>query len=58
MVNLCKYNGISSCIEMSWEKQQYCKHAEKSPKRHCCLYMRPDGTCDNPNIPNEEKESK
>ena len=54
---LCKYNGLSRCKEISWDKQQICEYSEKSPKRHCCRYMRPDGTCRNVEIPASEKES-
>ena len=53
---LCKYNGLSRCKAVSWEEQQACEYAEKSPVRHCCAYMRPDGTCTNENIPADEKE--
>jgi len=56
MANLCKYNGLSRCNEISWDKQQTCEYAEKSPMRHCCRYMREDGTCRNVKIPAAEKE--
>jgi len=56
MANLCKYNGISRCSEISWDQQRDCEYAEKSPRRHCCRHMRLDGTCDNEKIPAVDKE--
>lgn len=56
MANLCKYDGVSRCRKNSWEQQQECEYAEKSKAKHCCMHMRPDGTCDNEKIPAAEKE--
>lgn len=56
MINMCKYDGLSCCKETSWDKQQVCEYAEKSLMRHCCRYMRLDGTCRNEKIPADEKE--
>jgi hypothetical protein len=48
---LCKYNGLSRCSEATWDSQQDCDFAEKSPSRNECLWMRPkDGTCSHPAI--------